>query len=359
MYRPYTVCNCDQHRLAEREKQVFNAFSNGAWTCFLLQELDNGNGGQWAKTDLAKKVANSLFSSIADHNPTPHVYSKADEFREFFKTYGIARTTLGTPRDPAKTRTLAASENGASIFAAEFGSKIFFLPFKALHQISSELVPLLTSAVGSILSYKLRNDVYLPEWVEEIRFNTENTLDEQISRLEEQLVELKGTSALWRSYKGILCASGRGLSETVVSVLRSFWGLNLQSEEAYIEDAMIYDEKGTPLFVVEIKGVNGGIKRDHINQVDSHRERLNLPEAVPGLLIINDFADEEGLQERKDKQIDRNHLDLALKQNVRVLRTTALLDLMLIAEQKEIPERTKTFFDVCNAGKPLVCATHG
>src|SRR6266542_2484830 len=41
-WQPYTTCHSDRHRMAEREKQIFNAWEGGAWTCFLLRAVDNG-----------------------------------------------------------------------------------------------------------------------------------------------------------------------------------------------------------------------------------------------------------------------------------------------------------------------------
>ncbi len=345
---PQTVCISDSHLLADREKQVFNACKAGAWICFLLSELDNVN----PHTDLAKKVANQMFKIVRGHDPQPHIHCKADEFREFFNTYGIARTSLHFPRDDANTRILATSIDENATFAAECAATFFLLPFKSLQNLDADLVPLLRSAISSILVYKQRNELYLPDWVEQIQFQTEKRLNAKITELKARLEALKHESSVWRTYKGILSGSGRTLNQVVVNVLRQFFGLNLQSQEKYIEDAIIYNHNNEPAFVVEIKGVKGGIKRDNINQVDSHRERLELSHEIPGLLIINDFSEVAGLEQRRLKQIDRNHIELALRQNVRILRTTALLDLMLATEESN--NRADTFITICTAGAPLV-----
>jgi hypothetical protein len=79
-----------------------------------------------------------------------------------------------------------------------------------------------------------------------------------------------------------------------------------------VEDAMI-QEDGLPLYVVEVKGVSGGVKREYINQVDSHRERRSLTPEVPGWLIINDFMGTEGLEKRIDKTFDSHLMDHAKK----------------------------------------------
>ena len=90
----------------------------------------------------------------------------------------------------------------------------------------------------------------------------------------------------------------------------------------------------------EIKGINGGLKREHINQVDSHRERLGLPTEIPGLLILNDFSDINGLQERKAKRFDQVHLGHADKLNIRILRTTTLLEIVVALRRKGIVGRS-------------------
>jgi hypothetical protein len=188
--------------------------------------------------------------------------------------------------------------------------------------------------------------------VESIRFQAEARIAEEIASSEQRVIQLREEARLWRSYKGILSASGPSLNEAVVIVLRSFFGLNLKSEETYVEDAIVYKSDGSSAFVVEIKGVNGGIKRDNVNQVDSHRERLQIGHEIPGLLIINDFCDTQDFDERKRKQIDKNHLSLAKAQNVKILRTTTLMELMLATEDRA--DRGSVFLRQCKAGEPVV-----
>ncbi len=102
----------------------------------------------------------------------------------------------------------------------------------------------------------------------------------------------------------------------------------------------------------EIKGINGGLKREHINQVDSHRERLGLPTEIPGLLILNDFSDIDGLQERKAKRFDQVHLGHADKLNIRILRTTTLLEIVVALETER--DRGSKLLQLCASGTPLV-----
>ena len=133
----------------------------------------------------------------------------------------------------------------------------------------------------SILRYRQRNTRYLPEWLKTIQFAAEKKLEARKLEVEAELTALKAETDLWKEYKAILSATGRPLVAAVVSVLRNFFSLNLRSEENYIEDAIIYGDDGALAFVVEIKGVNGGITAQHVNQVDNHRDRLGIsPESL-------------------------------------------------------------------------------
>jgi hypothetical protein len=109
---------------------------------------------------------------------------------------------------------------------------------------------------------------------------------------------------------------------------------------------------GKPSFVVEIKGVSGGLKRDHVNQVDSHRERLHISPDVPGLLIINDFSDIDGLDMRKARTFDPLHLGHAEKLNIKILRTTTLFEIIRALEDEK--DRGGKLIQLCLDGKPMV-----
>jgi hypothetical protein len=206
--------------------------------------------------------------------------------------------------------------------------------------------------VEGVLEYKRKHDIFLPAWLTAIEFNSESRVKLEIQKIEGHLLRLNEDLGKWEKYKGILCTSGSNLNVIIVEILRDFFGLKIRSEEQYVDDAVIYDEKGEPVFVIEVKGVNGGIKRDHINQVDSHRERLSLNSNIPGLLIINDFMDVEGFEQRKAKTFDAQNLTHAQNLNVKVLRAVTLFEMMLALEDQT--DRKDRFLAACNATAPLV-----
>ena len=339
----------DKSVLASREKQLYNAYKNGAWTVFLLGAVNNGQYNDWTVTDLAKKFLNSFAEHVTNHDPDPYVTCKAAEFRKYFDRFGVARTRFWF-KDKESVRLLGLASDAPVAF--EVNGRFFFLPFFTTKKDEMEVVATLKLIVESVLEYKRKNDIYMPPWLAKLEFKSESRIKMEIQRSEEQLVKLNEEVGKWEKYKAILCTSGSSLNEIVVAILRDFFTLNLKSEEKYIEDAVIYADSGEAMFVVEIKGVNGGVKREHINQVDSHRERLGIGAEVPGLLIINDFMDLQNLDERKAKTFDAQNLTRAVSSNVKVLRTVTLFELMLAVEDST--DRKERFLTACNGAAPLV-----
>ncbi len=347
----YTTYQCETKKLAEREKQLYRVLDRNGWVCLFLRRLNPGGSRETRFNDLARKLVNKSFDWANSHDPFPHLRSKSDEFRAFIDDFGIAQTKLGVPFRAHGIQALATSDDVREVFAAEIGGRKFFLPLKPISR-QGELADILKCAAKSILSYKKRNDLYLPQWLEAICFKNEENISSEIDALSARLDQAKLELSKWPRYKAVLTASGTLLNKVVVSVLRDFFQLNLKSEEGYIEDALIHTETGTPLFVVEIKGVNSGIKREQINQLDSHRERLGMDQHLPGLLIINDFAETPGIEARKAKRIDGQHLEHARRLNVRILRTVTLIEIMLATESRA--NRSELFLKACDQGSPIV-----
>lgn len=340
----------DKAVLAAREKQLYNAFKSGVWTLFMLSAVDNGKYNDWTHTDLAKKLLNVFADNVTNHDPNPYLSCKADEFRKYLDRFGVAQTKFWV-KDKKEPARVLADESDTPV-ALEIRGEFFFLPFFTTKREASDLTEALSLSVDAVLEYKRKNDIYVPAWLSTLEFQSEARLKLDIQRTQEQLVKLNEELGKWEKYKAILCTSGPNLNAIVVEVLRDFFGVNLKSEERYIEDAVIYDDRDRPIYVLEIKGVNGGIKREHINQVDSHRERLGLTAEIPGLFVVNDFMDVENFEERKLKAFDAQNLAHAKTNNVRILRTIMLFEMMLALENAT--DRKGAFFVACQDAAPLV-----
>lgn len=108
--------------------------------------------------------------------------------------------------------------------------------------------------------------------------------------------------------------------------------------DEYREDLKILDDKSAPLVFCEVKGVNRGVKREHVNQADSHRERADLPATFPALLILNTHIKNARDLEEKDKDVPMEQVVHAKKNNVLILRTLDLLRLLCLKLQQNIPK---------------------
>lgn len=131
-----------------------------------------------------------------------------------------------------------------------------------------------------------------------------------------------------KSFKRILIADGDLLVESVVKVLRLVFHLTVDDSDEYREDIKILDSEGEPIIFGEIKGTNRGVKREHINQSDSHRERAGLPSKFPSLLIINPHIKNSRTIEEKDKEVPKEQVEHALRNDILIIRTLDLLRLL-------------------------------
>src|SRR5262249_46855326 len=143
-------------------------------------------------------------------------------------------------------------------------------------------------------------------------------------------------------------SSGDILRDRVVALLRDFFGLKVESSEEFIEDAKITNDEGGPVAFIETKGVKSGVKREFINQVDSHRERHGFEASIPGLLIINNEMSLTGIDKRLSTTIAEDQIKHARNLNVLIVRT---IDLLFFMKQLESAKDRKTkFLEILNSG---------
>ncbi len=98
--------------------------------------------------------------------------------------------------------------------------------------------------------------------------------------------------------------------------------------EQYREDLALEDSDSRPWCLLEVKGTNKGIKREFINQADNHRERAGKGSDFPSLLIVNPLISKARAIDDKNREVAREQVDHAAKNNILVLRTLDLLNLL-------------------------------
>jgi hypothetical protein len=308
-------------------KELGLLLNNKGFVCFVLCEpfIDHDHGKSYESTDLTKIYVGSRINRKNFSERLTHLVSKRNEFSRFIGLYGAASTYFSS-YDHKNLRVLATCSD--HIVGMIMWDERFFVPSLLPDNIPDrikEYFSLLADAITSTIN-KLSIDV--PKWVDAFSFTQENHLNERQNQLIDELREIDREMKLLRFYKRILVTNGDPLVEAVVKLLREGLGMSVDDSDEYREDIKILDSKGTPIIFGEIKGTNRGVKREHINQADSHRERAGLSPEFPSLLIINTHIKNSRTIEEKDKDIAAEQVQHATRNNILILRTLDVLRLL-------------------------------
>jgi hypothetical protein len=142
------------------------------------------------------------------------------------------------------------------------------------------------------------------------------------------------------SSTGITCwlppESPAGFIGISTNVLKDGFSFKIDSKDEYREDLKIINYNNEPIIFIEVKGTNRGVKREHINQADSHRERAGLGPDFPSILLINTDIKKSASIEDKDQPIAEEQVKHAVKIKVLILRTLDLLFLLRHLDNSKI-----------------------
>lgn len=349
----YIDVYCKRDILLQKEREIINLVNKGGWVCCLVDKIiDEVSYGEYKTkscrdTDIVKKILNSFNVKRHPFKGSATVRSTNDEFNKYIETYGVAKTILELPYNISYEYKVLAKNND-SIVGIDFLTKFIILPFHTTNFTFNNYEFLVNELSKSLVSYLQKRNNDIPEWVNDFKFNKEIELQEESNNLLEKLKKLQNNLLRYSSYKGILSQSGDHLKDTVVSLLKSFFLLNVTDVEEYKEDAIIRNTSGKEIFVIEVKGTKGGIKRKYINQLDSSRERSGIDYSVPGILIINDQMGIKSIPERHETSVAEEQISHAKTMNIILLRTIDLLFLMKHFEN--IENRNEQFIALCNNG---------
>lgn len=340
---------CREDLLMNFERQLLNILKKEKWVCFLVQEIHDyipGTGKDISALDLCKRTLNRLEVRRGIISPSATVLATQSEFNKYIEKYGVARTKFAA--DDQAVQTLAKSEG--DIVGIEANNQIFFLPLHAAHksaEVSAEIGELIASAIAD---YRQKNSVSRPEWLNDFKFNSEMPLLAEHNKAMERIVKLSQEMQIWEDYKTMLTTSGNFLREMAINVLEKYFGLKIDPLDEGREDGKILKDDGSVYAVFEVKGVKKSVCREHINQVDAHKERGGHPKTMPGILLINNQMDVTGIQERSSLCIASEQIAHARFMNVVVIRTIDLLFFMKHLEQKNIPERKAELLRILDGG---------
>lgn len=355
----YCVPSVDKDILLDRERSTLNALRGKTWICFLVgaivDEIQSSAGGRQKtdSSDLCKIILNDI--GITDRkiiNATPNVDCYANEFIKYHESFGVAKTGFSIISDQftiTKECKVLVSFNHRYCSGFEWRRQRFFLPFHTTTLSKENLEKLIQLVADSIIAYKIKHDKVVPEWLGSFQFSKEAELENKIETLLRETEQLDIELRTWKDYKTILSTSGDHLKETTVSILSQFFDLEIDPLDEGKEDAKIIEEKSA-IALIEIKGTNKGIKREHINQVDSHRERNGLNDTTPGILLINNEMDIESVENKLGTSVAKEHVVHAKNLNILIVRTVDLLFFMKLWENVDKETRKRDFLSYIRSG---------
>ena len=325
----YLVHSCDRDELDKRKKEASLLTNDGGFICFLLSDefIDHDDGRDFTSTDLAKfhLVYDSFYREAFSQRVTG-VSATLDEFKRFLDLFGAARTFFKIYTDSLNYRVLA--KIGDYPVGLVLDDTDYFIPSLIPDNYSdviNEYFDLLADALISV-----HNKLYqsVPPWIAAYQFKEDRFLEAQAAELNAALLKVVERRAEIDDYKSALFYSGPKLVEVVSKILEIALGVTVDGTDEFREDLKLLDPEGKPIAVCEVKGINRGIRRENINQTDSHRERSGFDSSFPAILIANTAIKSSRNLEEKDQEIALEQIKHAVQMRVLLMRTLDLLGLL-------------------------------
>jgi hypothetical protein len=325
----YLEHSCDKDELDKRKKEAQLLLGNGGFLCFLLNRafIDREDRRDFSGSDLAKYHLN--YPDFYRENFQQRIAQlniKSDEFRKFLEIYGATSSHFHHYNESIEWRVIA--EAAGRVAGMIIDRTEYFIPTLAPDnrpEVLTEYFTLLAEALTSTYN-KLHQE--LPSWIAEFAFAEEEELDSERIALEARMTEIAQRKDQLAKYKSVLALSSHALVASVVRVFEDGFGVPVDMKEELREDFKLLDDKAQPFCLCEVKGTNKGVKREYINQADSHRERSAFDEKFPTLLIINTHMKNARSVAQKDQEIAHEQILHARKMNILMLRTIDLLRLL-------------------------------
>lgn len=250
-----------------------------------------------------------------------------------------------------------------------FGKSITLVSDKELHSdfsfsmpIASPLKPLLTSNASTIstvlisetlaatsLEINTNEDlsavidaifpavvqsVLIPDWLDEVEYHDETAqrarikeIDEEMALLDKEKKEIEGVLSNYQDIKSVLCSKDFELEKMTRHLLAKIVEVDEDFEDCKEEDFRFsYNDT---LYLIEIKGSKGALKRQHISKTYDHvqikadaMEDEGSTSKLKGVLI---FASQIELKPEERDPFPETQITIARKNDIAVLSTETLL----------------------------------
>lgn len=328
-FESYLRHSCEEDELDKRKKEAALLLDQGGFICFLLDDTftDRENHRNIEGTDLAKFHLNYNYLYRKNFNRRlTNLNIKSDEFRPFLKIYGAANSYFDILDNRIDVRIIVetASRNVGMILHRNN----YFIPTLVPDnrpEVIDEYFKLLCEGLTS--SYN-KLQILLPDWIKDFNFEEENEHKSEMDTLTNRLGEIQNRSDILEKFKSVLALTGDDLVEKVIFLFDEGFGVPIDGTDKFREDFKLLDSESEPFCLCEVKGTNRGVKREHINQADSHRERSGFDHEFPSLLIVNTHIRNARSLDEKDQEIAAEQVRHAVKMKILILRTIDLLGLL-------------------------------
>ena len=331
-----TTVSCDKQQLDKRHKELDLLLEKPGFVCFILCKrfVDDAEYGSPPKlSDLAKVFLN--YSNFYRNNFTQRitsVTSKRNEFTTFLKLHGAACSYFEDHNHNIELQTIAMVRSNTVGFI--LSGREFYVPSLVPENVPEKIEEYFCSLAEALTSTINKLAVEVPAWVNAFKFLEEQSLLDRQKALVAESARLDERLATLERFKRVLVADGDQLVEAVTRVLQDGFGFKVDDTDEYREDLKIIDAEHKPLVFIEVKGTNAGVKREHVNQADSHRERAKLATDFPTVLIVNTHIKNARTLVEKDKPVPDDQIAHAARNKVVVLRTLDLLGLLELVNKK-------------------------
>lgn len=255
-----------------------------------------------------------------------------------------------------KSMSLVFGKSATNILGAEFASDFYFklAPDAGLSSRANSNAAGLTivnsedrdyystllvdsnEKISILLNFLFRSpqEKEYPEWLESVTFLNEEVLSADLQKWEKQreaalheISEINKELEAITEFKSILCTKGLDLETKVREMLQEMLEDNSEYVDKKEEDYTFANE--SIVFVFEIKGSDGGLRRGHVSKTNDHVQIMydKLEDAgedkeAKGILIFSDniMSDPSSRDEYPEKQVT-----LAERDNILIIPASIFL----------------------------------
>lgn len=288
-------------------------------------------------TSIVSELLESLDIDVTGSSYGPYEVTNSS-FAPYLFQYGNERVGFVLPESSLPVKILARPKNEdsddfASALTVSIGKgSIYFLPSNIAGKHEVELIESLLDSLRAESESTNQNSHPIAE---SFTFTNERLeLDKKI-RLEKELSQVTEQIQSFLERKDILFLRDDPLAERLAIWLKQYLDIETSRIEEYREDFWIVDN-GNRSVICEVKGLTGNIQRQHISQLDHHRDARELDEDFPALLIANTFANAPSEDEKARQRITPTECKAAVRRKVLVTRTIDLIRLLDLVDQGKL-----------------------